>query len=72
MHIISMGDLSITNKNNHTVFSFRIPSQRHVDFVEEHNAEALREQQPNRGGSSKAKKKKPPKAFGKNKKPKRR
>ncbi len=36
MDIITSGDFSITNKGGVTIFSFRIPSQTHVDFVKEH------------------------------------
>jgi hypothetical protein len=35
MDIITLGDLSITNSNNKTVVSFRIPSDTyHIDYVE--------------------------------------
>ena len=43
MDIIALGDFSVTNKNNETHFSFRIPSQAHVDFVEEINVERARQ-----------------------------
>ncbi len=36
MDIINLGDFSITNFNNKTVFSFRVPSRCHVDFVQQH------------------------------------
>ena len=35
MDIISRGDFSISNVNNNTVFSFRIPSIHEVDFTKE-------------------------------------
>lgn len=38
MDIITLGDFSITNVGGITVFSFRYPSQKTVDFVEEHKA----------------------------------
>ena len=38
MDIITKGDFSITNKNSKTIFTFRIPSQHHVDFVKEINS----------------------------------
>jgi len=38
MDIIANGDFSITNFNGQTVFSFRIPSQGRVDYVEQANA----------------------------------
>jgi hypothetical protein len=34
MDIINKGDFAITNKNNKTVFSFRMPSRECIDFVE--------------------------------------
>lgn len=37
MDIISMGDFSVTNKDNKTCFSFRIPSIVETDFVKEYN-----------------------------------
>jgi len=38
MDVISFGDFSITNYENKTCFSFRVPSQGSVDFVKEYNA----------------------------------
>lgn len=35
MDIIALGDFSISNVNNRTVFSFRIPSIKAMDFVKE-------------------------------------
>ena len=35
MDIISHGDFTITNHKNHTVCSFRTPSQKTIDFVED-------------------------------------
>lgn len=35
MDIITLGDFSITNYNNNTCFSFRIPSTEKIDFVEQ-------------------------------------
>jgi predicted aspartyl protease len=35
MDIITMGDFSITNVGGNTTFSFRVPSIKKVDFVEE-------------------------------------
>ena len=37
MDIIGMGDFAVTNHNNKTTFSLRIPSFREIDFVKEHN-----------------------------------
>lgn len=37
MDVITQGDFSITNHNGNTFFSFRIPSIKDVDFVEEIN-----------------------------------
>ncbi len=65
MDIITQGDVAITNLGGNTVFSFRIPSQKQVDFVQEH-AEESRREQFSHGGSKKNRKKRH-KAFGKNK-----
>ena len=35
MDVITMGDLAISNFNNQTVFSFRMPSIEKIDFAEE-------------------------------------
>ena len=35
MDIINRGDFAVTNLNGITKFSFRFPSQVHIDFVEE-------------------------------------
>lgn len=35
MDIIKHGDFSITNINNKTTFSFRIPSTKEIDYVKE-------------------------------------
>lgn len=32
MDIISFGDFALTNKNNKSMFSFRFPSECHIDF----------------------------------------
>ena len=34
MDIITLGDFAITNFNRQTVFTFRIPSKEHLNFVE--------------------------------------
>jgi hypothetical protein len=36
MDIISQGDFAVTNKDNKTVFSFRMPSVECIDFVQSH------------------------------------
>lgn len=38
MNIISLGDLSVTNYEGKTVFSFRVPSQGCTDYVKLLNA----------------------------------
>lgn len=35
MDIISHGDFAVTNKNNKTVFSFRLPSITEIDFIKD-------------------------------------
>jgi len=37
MDIITKGDFAITNKDGKTTFSFRIPSEKTIDYVKEHN-----------------------------------
>lgn len=39
MDIITLGDFSVTNVGKKTLFSFRIPSCKTIDYVEEINAE---------------------------------
>ena len=36
MDVMNLGDFAVTNKDGRTVFSFRIPSCRCIDFVKEH------------------------------------
>jgi hypothetical protein len=38
MDIINQGDFSVTNHGGITKFSYRIPSQKHIDFYEQHQA----------------------------------
>ena len=45
MNVIGLGDFAITNKNNRTVFTFRVPSIARYDFVKDHNASLRRERQ---------------------------
>lgn len=66
MEIINRGDFSVTNKDGITKFSFRVPSLKHIDYVQEHNEQVLRDEFKH-GGSKKDRRKKPPKTFGKNK-----
>ena len=37
MDIISQGDLSISNKDGKTTFSFRLPSYKEIDFLKEYD-----------------------------------
>ena len=37
MDIISQGDISISNKDGKTTFSFRLPSYREIDFMKEYD-----------------------------------
>jgi hypothetical protein len=59
MDIISSGDFSITNHNNSTVFSFRVPSSHTIDFVKEHQEGMIRLKmaQSGKGGFRQGKKK---------------
>lgn len=51
MDVINNGDFSVTNHGGVTKFSFRMPSQNHIDFV----ADGQRQQRPQfqHGGSGK-------------------
>lgn len=49
MDIVSQGDLSITNLNNITCMSFRVPSMHEIDFVRNPNMKA--NSNPNRGNN---------------------
>lgn len=41
MDVITHGDFSITNEGGHTTFSFRIPSQKRIDYVRELNQKKM-------------------------------
>jgi hypothetical protein len=41
MSIINTGDFAVTNFNGLTKFSFRFPSEVHIDFVEEQRLKSL-------------------------------
>lgn len=41
MDIITLGDFAITNVNNNTTFSFRIPSLNEIDFAKEDNSSTM-------------------------------
>lgn len=41
MNIISKGDFAVSNFNNHTVFTFRVPSQKTTDYVAETNLQKI-------------------------------
>jgi len=56
MDIISQGDFAVTNKGGITKFSFRVPSETHIDFVEQHHQQMMRAQFTH-GGSKKDRKK---------------
>ncbi|MGH8128276.1 MAG: retropepsin-like aspartic protease [Gammaproteobacteria bacterium] len=75
MDIISRGDFAITTEHGKTVMSFRMPSVKCIDFVEEAraaDAEVKRQiPVPARGSENKERKKKQ-KQFGKNKRTKKR
>ncbi|MCL4553079.1 MAG: retroviral-like aspartic protease family protein [Candidatus Marsarchaeota archaeon] len=66
MDVISMGDFAVTNLGGITQFSFRIPSQVHVDFGNQQKKQSPTPQAQNRGKA--APRTKHPKTFGKNKK----
>jgi len=64
MDLISHGDFAVTNFQGITKFSFRFPSMRHIDFVQEHNDREMRKHM--HGGRNKFRPKKH-KTFGINK-----
>ena len=66
MDVITTGDFSITNFSGKTVFSFRVPTQKHVDFVALHAMERLKETQHH--GSTGPRRPNAGKSFGKKKK----
>ena len=44
MDIINLGDFSVTNKDGKTMFSFIIPSQKHIDYTKDIDAANARAQ----------------------------
>ncbi len=68
MDIISTGDFSVTNMKENTVFSFRQPSQHHIDYVESDNKNLLNDSRSH--GGIKRTKPRIGKTFGKNKRKK--
>ena len=57
MDIINQGDLAVTNHKGTTKFSFRVPSQGHIDFVPEiDQAIKAQGQRQNRAARRRAKK----------------
>jgi hypothetical protein len=65
MDVINRGDFSVTNRGGATKFSFRFPSKKHIDFVEEDNKENARK--ASSSSQRKPKKRKQRKTYGKNK-----
>jgi hypothetical protein len=48
MDIIAMGDFAVTNFNDKTTFSFRVPAAKEIDFIPEAEANNVRETGANR------------------------
>jgi hypothetical protein len=67
MDVIATGDFSVTNANGVTVFSFRIPSQKHIDYVAIHTEETRKEKLQSLSRAGKQDRKKRHKKFGKKK-----
>lgn len=65
MDVINRGDFAVTNVGGITKFSFRVPSEAHIDFVEDHNRAILKAQFAH--GGSKKDRKKHQKTFGRDK-----
>lgn len=63
MDIIASGDFSVTNCNGFTTFSYRHPSIKHIDYVEQANTARAMQQHagialgPGRGRNTQPKKK---------------
>ena len=53
MDIISMGDFSISNYDNKTAFTFRLPSKRLTDYVYQENIERAMGPKHGKGNKSK-------------------
>jgi len=45
MDIITIGDFAVSNHNKQTVFSFRVPPQKHIDFVAKNKTAASKTEQ---------------------------
>jgi len=65
MDVINRGDFAVTNFGGITKFSFRVPSEAHIDFVEDYNRAILKAQFAH--GGSKKNRKKRHKTFGSDK-----
>lgn len=68
MDIINRGDFAVTNLGGVTKFSFRYPSQTHIDFVKESQKQSQTPQVQH--GARKTERPKRHKSFGKNKRKK--
>lgn len=55
MDVIRHGDMTISNYDKKTVFSFRMPSQKHTDYVEVARGEQSRRMHLNKGKTPKRK-----------------
>jgi hypothetical protein len=62
MDILNQGDFAVTNSGGLTKFSFRCPSEQHIDFVEQ-----LKAHQQKRGSPKSQRKKRPKGPGGKHK-----
>ena len=67
MNIITRGDFAVTNLNGKTKFSFRFPSEVHIDFVEETGRKNLVPQFQHGGGKRSTNRQKPAKRGGRTK-----
>jgi len=68
MDIMNQGDFAVTNRGGITKFSFRVPSEADIDFVQQHRQNASRVNVGHNGINKK--KPKRHKTFGKNKRKK--
>ena len=61
MDVITKGDFTVTTYNGVTKFSFRVPSEEHIDFVPAANRKNIAQRFPHGGTSNRKKRNKPAK-----------
>ena len=61
MDVITQGDFAVSSYNGVTKFSFRLPSEEHIDFVPAANRKNIAQRFPHGGTSNRKKRTKPAK-----------